>query len=599
MSEQSRKQRYQPCDSSASRTKLEDEVKARRRAEKHLQILSAVVERRSEAIAVSDLEDNLIFVNEVFAAMVGYAGSELVGKHFSILHPPDQIAAVDAAERQVKKTGKFSGDLWHARRDGSAFPALVHKTLLREKAGKPIGILSMLHDITSHNETDQEKPRREKYLEALVEATQLLLSAHPDVPYQEFIERIGPASDASRVYVFLNHRDARGDLRTSQIAEWCREGIEPRIDNPQLQNYPYEPSFTRWQEVLSRGEGISGRVADFPESEREFLESQGIKAILVLPIIVDGEFVGFIGFDNCVSDREWETSEQNLIRMATYDLSEAIKRNLVEERIQHHKENLERLLKERTKQIREFEKKRREMEKLAATGRMAARVAHEINNPLAGIQNAFLLVKEAVSTDHPYYEYVDLIEKEITRISQIVRRMYELYRTEPQEPTLLDVSVVLRETYRMLDTHIRRRQLQVRMELAPDLPKIQISEGDLQQILYNLLLNAIQASPQEGELILTASEEEGKVRAAVTDHGEGIPPEVLPHIFEPFFSTKKEAKEEGMGLGLAVSYSLAAAAGGGIEVETEVGKGSTFTLVLPCQRDSSRYRFRAEGSPED
>jgi PAS domain S-box-containing protein len=258
-------------------------------------------------------------------------------------------------------------------------------------------------------------------------------------------------------------------------------------------------------------------------------------------------------------------------------------RRRMEEEIRHHTENLESLVEERAARIQELERQRGEMERLASTGRMAAGVAHEINNPLAGIKNAFLLVKEAVPEDHAYHMYVGLIEKEIERIRNIVLQMYQLYRPERHRPNLIDMPQLLKEIQLILDARIEKKALQIKRVIAPELPPIRQLEGNLRQVLYNLLVNAIQASFSGSEIEVAVGLSDDKLHISVTDHGEGISTENLPKIFEPFYTTKQGEDHSGLGLGLAVSHSLAAAMGGQITVETEMGKGSTFTLILPIE----------------
>ena len=252
--------------------------------------------------------------------------------------------------------------------------------------------------------------------------------------------------------------------------------------------------------------------------------------------------------------------------------SELIERKAAEEGLRKQRDHLA-----------ELERDRHEMEKLAATGRMAVGIAHEINNPLAGLKNSFLVLKDAIPPDHEDYEFVDLILGEIERISNIVRQMYQLYNPDSDKPAALDIASQLEEVCQMLDPKIRQRQLRLQTDLIPVLPKPVLPMGHFRQILYNLLVNAIDASPAEGELRLTVATQGDTVRISVTDQGEGIPCEILPHIFEPFFTTKNKNGSTGMGLGLSVSQSLAVSMGGRITVDTEVGKGSTFTLVLPYE----------------
>jgi PAS domain S-box-containing protein len=137
----------------------------RRRVERRLHLLSSAIEQSSEGMAVANPEGNLLFVNEAFAAMHGFSRDELLGRHLSVVHTPSQMPAVNAALRQIRETGDFSGEMWHARRDGSVFPSLMHNSLLRDEAGAPVGILGTLRDISHRKRAEEELQKAHDELE--------------------------------------------------------------------------------------------------------------------------------------------------------------------------------------------------------------------------------------------------------------------------------------------------------------------------------------------------------------------------------------------------------------------------------------------------
>jgi len=168
---------------------------------------------------------------------------------------------------------------------------------------------------------------RERYLSALSEVAQALLTAEEEIPYPQILETLGLAARASRAYVFLNRRVPDGALLACQAAEWCAPGVPPRKNDPASQDFPYEAvGFGRWVEVLSQGQAINGRVADFPPAERAPLESQGVQALLALPLQLSGHWVGFIGFDNCREAREWAPSEVHFLQTTATHLSSHLER---------------------------------------------------------------------------------------------------------------------------------------------------------------------------------------------------------------------------------------------------------------------------------
>lgn len=217
-------------------------------------------------------------------------------------------------------------------------------------------------------------------------------------------------------------------------------------------------------------------------------------------------------------------------------------------------------------------------------GRLAAGVAHEINNPIAGIKNAFTLVKQAVDPAHPHYEFAGMIDREIARVSSIVRNMYQLYRPESAKVEPVDLRTMTHDIQAVFARRLQQHQLTLVVEADLCLDQLHVPRGDLLQVLLNLVNNAIDCSSEGSRISLCVCEEPEMVRIAVSDEGSGISPDILPHIFDPFFTTKMGNDQKGMGLGLSVSRSLVLAMGGTIDVSTQPDSGSTFTIRLPRNR---------------
>ncbi|MDX9974361.1 MAG: PAS domain-containing sensor histidine kinase [FCB group bacterium] len=251
------------------------------------------------------------------------------------------------------------------------------------------------------------------------------------------------------------------------------------------------------------------------------------------------------------------------------------------EQLLQYSEHLEDLVELRAERIRELERYRVQSEQLAATGRMAARIAHEINNPLAGIKNSFLLIKDAIAEDYPYYRYVGAIEKEINRIARIVSQMFDLYQPEQEQPQRFNLGETLEDVLLMLEPLCRQRGVTMAARL-PDYPVILFQpEGLVRQVLYNLIANAIESSPADEIVRVTAVPLGENISIAVSDHGEGISEEVAVHLFEPFYTTKRAGAEEGVGLGLSVSRTLVELMRGTLSYQSKVGEGTVFRMILP------------------
>jgi two-component system NtrC family sensor kinase len=225
--------------------------------------------------------------------------------------------------------------------------------------------------------------------------------------------------------------------------------------------------------------------------------------------------------------------------------------------------------------------------KLAATGQLAASIAHEINNPLQAVQSCVYLIADGAPADDPNVKYVDIARQELDRIARIVGRMLDFHHPDTKERQATDINNLIENVLALAHKRLQHSHIVVQTDLAPDLPKIQAVGDHIKQVLLNLFLNALEAMPQGGILhVQTDSLGTGKeVIISIQDNGIGMEPGDLAHLFEPFYTTKPS----GTGLGLSISYDIVAQHGGEILVDSEPGQGTTFTIRLPMSAGAQTW----------
>jgi two-component system NtrC family sensor kinase len=241
-------------------------------------------------------------------------------------------------------------------------------------------------------------------------------------------------------------------------------------------------------------------------------------------------------------------------------------------------------VKESDRKLRETtQRKLMESEKLATIGRLAAGVAHEINNPLTAVMTFSHLMLEDSGQDDPRREDLELVIHETTRCRDIVRKLLDFSRERKPEKRFVGINSLIEQTLSILTTQAMFHDIKVVKKLAQDLPNTTVDPAQIQQVITNIIINAAEAMAEGGTLsVETRLVQDGKfIEMRFTDTGVGIDEEGIGKLFDPFYSTK----EKGTGLGLSVTYGIVKSHEGRIGVESRVGEGATITILLPVKAE--------------
>jgi PAS domain S-box-containing protein len=252
-------------------------------------------------------------------------------------------------------------------------------------------------------------------------------------------------------------------------------------------------------------------------------------------------------------------------------------RKKMEGELRRYSEHLEELVEERTKELMKAQRRILESERLAAIGKVASMVGHDLRNPLTGIANAVYYLKKnsGSDTNEKTREMFGIIEKSIEHSNSIISDLLEYSREILLDLTENSLKSMIRESLLLIEVPENIRV----SDVSRSEPRIMVDLEKMKRVCVNLIRNAIDAMPEGGELTITSKESDGKSEIVFADTGVGMSKEVLEKLWTPFFTTKAK----GMGLGLLICKRIVEAHGGKISVESTVGKGTTFTVTLPIK----------------
>jgi PAS domain S-box-containing protein len=415
---------------------------------------------------------------------------------------------------------------------------------------------------------------RDQLLQGVAHATQQILTAtHFEEGLQRALEALGNAAAVERVYLFENMDPPGADehhAATKFIWMAHKQGA-PRPQDLASQTFIYEQLLPNWYPTLAAGKPVSGRVRDLMRPG----EAAVTRSLLLVPIKIENQFWGVIGFDDGDLERAWHAVDESTLNAVAGSVGGAITRKRTEDALR----NSETLL--------------RHSQKMEAIGRLAGGVAHDFNNLLTAIMGYGELIQNRLSATDPVRKEVEEICKAADRAHGLTRQLLAFSRKQVLELKALNLNGVLGEMDKLLRRLIGE-DVELATELAPDLALVKVDHGQIEQVLFNLAVNARDAMPNGGRLTIrtrnatvtekitrgNASVPPGDyVALSVSDTGHGMSEYVQAHIFEPFFTTKEVGK--GTGLGLSMVYGIIQQSSGFIMFESSPGRGTTFTIYLP------------------
>ena len=543
-----------------------------RHLEKSEERYRTIFERSRDGIILTDSNGKIIEVNQAGVETLGYARK----KELLSLGPTSQLFENKEDFHQLLKALSQKGFVTEFETrliggQGKVFDILFTSNVILNTIGQITGYVIIMRNITKRKKV-QEQIKAQNIRLASINAISTTISSSLDLnevlnsTTDKICEIIG--SDCVRIYLLDNQREI--------LNLASHRGLSTQF---------IEMSHVRSRKI---GDGFLGRtvltgkvhhVDNLLPSEDHYVKilvKQGFKSTIYIPLVSKGEPVGVMSicsitpFKFSPDDAEFLTSIGNQIGLAVHnaDLYENIK-NAYEE------------LKEAQEQVIRSEK-------LASLGKLAATIAHEINNPLSAVLTYIRLMMKLIARDRFSVErigdisrYLSTMELETARCGEIVKNLLAFSRQSKTAIETHSMEEIIERSLALIAHELELEEIKIVKEIEPNLPNVQCDSKQIQQVLLNLISNASEAMEKRGILTIAVkrSERDGFLDVVISDTGCGISKENLKNIFEPFFTTKQEGK--GVGLGLSIAYGIITRHNGSIEVKSELKKGSSFKVVLP------------------
>lgn len=366
-------------------------------SEKNLaEVLTAI--NRTTAVIEFEPDGTIIGANQIFLDLLGYDKEEIIGKQHKIFVHNDEVENKDYKKfwEEIGSGKIVGGEYKRIKKNGETLWIIGSYNPVLDQNNKVKRIVKFVVDITDRKMAENRLLENDRLLKAINKASSMLLT---NIDFDEAIFNalacIGGEVKVDRVYIFENHVLPGNVMAMSQKYEWNKDGIEPQIDNSELQNVPYfETGFERWYHLLAQGKAIKGLVKNFPETEKELLASQQILSLIVVPIFIADQFWGFIGFDNCTLATDWTEADESVIRTLANNIGGAMERHKAENKLKESEGKFRLLIESATDMFYYTD----------ATGKFT--YVNEISTKITGFEISELLEKRYIQLVRPDYKRI-------------------------------------------------------------------------------------------------------------------------------------------------------------------------------------------------
>lgn len=536
----------------------------RRRVERELieseKRYRGLIESQGDMIVRFDPQGLFSFANDAYCLKFGKSRKHLIGKPFMhLVHDDDLPATVRAMHTLERPPYRVGLEQRALTVEGWRWIAWEYYAI-KDETGRTVEIQGVGRDITGYKHMQDDLLHEIELIKLISSISSSFINLEPakvDDGIMRALDRIGAFTGFDRMNVYF-----LTDGKILNRYGWKASGVETRKG---MLHQADTPRFPWWMEKLHRFESIHIPVVDDlpPEaaSEMALLRSLSIRSMVAVPLVYNQTLQGFLSLVSIREEKTWREEDVALLSTVADIFANALEHQRAEMELELSKRNLQR------------------SERLAATGRLAASIAHEINNPLQAITANIGFLAKTLPEDYPQKRVLEQIKIGIIRIKNTVRQLLDIHRSKAEVSEEVRVNEIIESTLSLVENQLVINRIEVIRSMEEGLPPIRGLAQELFQVFMNIILNAMDAMPRGGTLTIRTFREGGFLHIAFGDTGEGISEEDMEHIFDPFFTTK--SKMLGTGLGLSIVKGIIESFGGEIAVRSEEGAGACFTLVFP------------------
>ncbi|NPV74901.1 MAG: PAS domain-containing protein [Anaerolineae bacterium] len=514
------------------------------------------------------------FVSEGSFALLGYSPEDLIGSRViaygDLIHPEDRLQVFDQVQEALKNQKPFQMAYRILTPQGIEKWVWEQGSGVFTEEGELLALEGLVVDITAQQQAENALRLNEARLNSLYELSQRDFQSEEEVIHFALEEAVRMTGSEGGYLHFVHE-----DQVNLNLFAWSR-GVIQKCTTPADRHYPLDQAGIWADAARLKRPVIHNDYPNHPERKGYPEGHFPVYRHLSVPVMnEDGSMAVIAGVGN--KQTPYDEADVRQLQLYMNDLWKIVQRKRAETALKAYSDQLEEMVEERARELRQAQEQLLLQERLATLGQLAGGVGHELRNPLGVISNAVYFLK-LVQPEAPetVKEYLEIISAEVCIAEKIIHNLLDFARVKPSAPQFVDLLSI---ADRALNRYPPPGNVAVQKENCQNLPLAYVDPQQIELVLGNLLVNACQAMPEGGQLTLEGKEENGQVCFSVRDTGCGIPPDDLPRLFEPLFTTKLH----GIGLGLPTSKKLVEANGGSIQVESSPGKGSVFTLCLPTQ----------------